>query len=60
MNNRDDLSMTRLANKSIAEAMMMLELSNAAVEKFGGDTVDDLKAAYCRYLARLATNRLSD
>ena len=38
----------------IAEAMVALVVAEAAMEKFGGDTLDEFAAAYRRYLARLA------
>lgn len=38
----------------IAEAMVALVLVEAALEKFGGDTIDDLTGSYRRYVARLA------
>jgi chorismate synthase len=38
----------------VAEAMCCLVLASAVLEKFGGDTLDDLLAAHRHYLARLA------
>lgn len=38
----------------IAEAMVALTLADALVEKFGGDTLTDVRAHYEQYLARLA------
>jgi chorismate synthase len=38
----------------IAEAMTAIVLADAMLEKFGGDTIDDLREAYTAYLARLA------
>ena len=38
----------------VAEAMCCLVLASAVLEKFGGDTLDDLLAAHGHYLARLA------
>ncbi len=37
----------------VAEAMVALTLASAALEKFGGDTVDDMKAARDAYMRRL-------
>ncbi len=37
----------------VAEAMMALTLASAALEKFGGDTVGDMKAARDAYMSRL-------
>jgi chorismate synthase len=38
----------------VGEAMVALVLADAALEKFGADTVDDVVAAMTRYVARLA------
>jgi chorismate synthase len=37
----------------IAEAMVALVLADAMVEKFGGDTVTDMKMAFDAYLQRI-------
>jgi chorismate synthase len=37
----------------IAEAMVAVVLADAMLEKFGGDTLDDLRQAYDAYLRRL-------
>ncbi len=37
----------------IAEAMVAIVLADAMLEKFGGDTLDDLRQAYDAYLLRL-------
>ena len=37
----------------VAEAMMALVLANGCLEKFGGDTVDDIRAGLGHYQARL-------
>jgi len=37
----------------VGEAMVALVLASALREKFGGDTVDDLKAAHSAYMRRL-------
>ena len=37
----------------IAEAVVLLELGKAMLEKFGGDHVDDLKAGLASYNKRL-------
>ena len=37
----------------IAEAMVAIVLADAMLEKFGGDTLDDLRQAYDAYLRRL-------
>jgi chorismate synthase len=41
----------------IAEAMAALVLADALLEKFGGDTVGDLRASVDQYLARLRDRR---
>ena len=38
----------------VCEAVVALVLADAVVEKFGGDTLADLKGAYDAYLARIA------
>jgi chorismate synthase len=38
----------------VCEAVVALVLADAVMEMFGGDTVDDLKAAHARYCARIA------
>ncbi len=38
----------------VAEAAVAFELARAALEKFGGDTVDDFVAAHAHYLQRIA------
>ena len=38
----------------IGEAVVAIELANALIEKFGGDSVEDLAAAYKAYLARIS------
>jgi chorismate synthase len=43
----------------IAEAMTALVLADALLEKFGGDTLGDLRASIHQYLARLR-DRLPD
>ena len=37
----------------VAEAMVALVLTEAVLEKFGGDSLGEVKAAHARYLARL-------
>ncbi len=37
----------------VAEAMLALVLADALVEKFGGDTLEELRASVARYLERL-------
>lgn len=37
----------------VAEAMVALVLAEAVLEKFGGDSLGEVKAAHDRYLARL-------
>lgn len=43
----------------VCEAVVALVLADAVLEMFGGDTLDDLKAAHFRYLDRIdpGTNR---
>ena len=38
----------------IGEAVVAIELANALMEKFGGDSIEDLAAAYKAYLARIS------
>lgn len=38
----------------VCEAVVALVLADAVLEMFGGDTIDDVKAAHARYLERLA------
>ncbi len=37
----------------VGEAVTAIELANAVVEKFGGDTMDDLKHTYAAYRSRI-------
>lgn len=37
----------------VAEAMVAVVLADAFLEKFGGDAMEDIKAAYAAYLGRL-------
>lgn len=37
----------------VCEAVVALTIAEAVLEKFGGDTVDDLTAAHARYLERV-------
>jgi chorismate synthase len=39
----------------VGEAMVAWVLAEAALEKFGGDTLDDFRAAYAHYKDRIAT-----
>jgi len=50
---RSDISVVPAAGV-VAEAMVMLTLAGFVVEKFGGDTLDDVKAALASYRARIA------
>jgi chorismate synthase len=50
---RSDISVVPAAGV-VAEAMVMLTLSGFVLEKFGGDTIDDVRAALERYQARTA------
>jgi chorismate synthase len=50
---RSDISVVPAAGV-VAEAMVMLTLAAFVVEKFGGDTMDDLRASLDRYRARIA------
>ena len=38
----------------VAEAMSALEIANALLEKFGGDSLSDIKPAFCAYLKRIS------
>ena len=50
---RSDISVVPAAGV-VAEAMVMLTLAGFVLEKFGGDTVDDVRAGMAAYAARLA------
>ncbi|HEV7604597.1 MAG TPA: chorismate synthase [Candidatus Limnocylindrales bacterium] len=50
---RSDISVVPAAGV-VAEAMVMLTLARFVLEKFGGDTVEDTKAALDHYRARIA------
>ena len=50
---RSDISVVPAAGV-VAEAMVMLTLARFVLEKFGGDTVEDTKAALEHYRARIA------
>jgi chorismate synthase len=39
----------------VGEAMVALVLANALIDKFGGDTIDEIDGAYRRYASTLAT-----
>lgn len=41
----------------VCEAVLALVLADAVLEMFGGDTIDDLKAAHARYLERVEQRR---
>lgn len=41
----------------IGESMVSLVLADAVLEKFGGDTIDDLRAAHEHYLGRISNRR---
>jgi chorismate synthase len=41
----------------VCEAVLALVLADAVLEMFGGDTMDDLKAAHRRYLERVDERR---
>ncbi len=45
------------AGSVVAEAMVALVVARALLEKFGGDHVDDTRAAYDAYLARIPWHR---
>ncbi|HEY8818828.1 MAG TPA: chorismate synthase [Candidatus Limnocylindrales bacterium] len=51
---RSDISVVPAAGV-VAEAMVMLTLSSFVLEKFGGDTLDDVRAALDHYRARIST-----
>jgi chorismate synthase len=38
----------------VCEAMLAIVLATAMREKFGGDTIGDMKAAHAAYVARVA------
>src|SRR5207342_885846 len=50
---RSDISVVPAAGV-VAEAMVLLTLASFVLEKFGGDTVGDIRAALDHYLARTA------
>ena len=50
---RSDISVVPAAGV-VAEAMVMLTLARFVTEKFGGDTIDDVRDAVARYGERLA------
>ncbi len=50
---RSDISVVPAAGV-VAEAMVMLTLASFVVEKFGGDTVDEIRASVERYRERIA------
>jgi chorismate synthase len=49
---RSDISVVPAAGV-VAEAMVLLTLASAVLEKFGGDTIDDVRAALAHYRARI-------
>ena len=51
---RSDISVVPAAGV-VAEAMVMLTIAGFVMEKFGGDTVDDVRAAVEHYRARIAS-----
>ena len=51
---RSDISVVPAAGV-VAEAMVMLTLASFVVEKFGGDTLDDVRAALEHYRSRIST-----
>ena len=51
---RSDISVVPAAGV-VAEAMVMLTIAGFVMEKFGGDTMDDLRAAVAHYRARIAS-----
>ena len=51
---RSDISVVPAAGV-VAEAMVLLTLAGSVLEKFGGDTIDDVRAALDHYRARIAT-----
>ena len=50
---RSDISVVPAAGV-VAEAMIMLTLADAMLDKFGGDTIDDTRDALERYVARIS------
>ncbi len=50
---RSDISVVPAAGV-VAEAMVMLTLASFMLEKFGGDTVEDVRSSLDRYRARIA------
>ena len=50
---RSDISVVPAAGV-VAEAMVMLTLASFVLEKFGGDTIEDVRASMERYRARIA------
>jgi chorismate synthase len=52
---RSDISVVPAAGV-VAEAMVMLTLARFVLEKFGGDTVEDVRANVARYRARIAAS----
>src|SRR5215213_1781011 len=50
---RSDISVVPAAGV-VAEAMVMLTLADAMLEKFGGDTIGDTRDALERYVARIS------
>ena len=50
---RSDISVVPAAGV-VAEAMVMLTLADAMLEKFGGDTIGDTRDALDRYVARIS------
>ncbi len=51
---RSDISVVPAAGV-VAEAMVMLTLADAMLDKFGGDTIADTRDALERYVARIST-----
>jgi chorismate synthase len=51
---RSDISVVPAAGV-VGEAMVMLTLAAFVIEKFGGDTIDDVRESLERYRARIAT-----
>jgi chorismate synthase len=51
---RSDISVVPAAGV-VAEAMVMLTIASFVLEKFGGDTVDDVRASMDRYRERIAS-----
>jgi hypothetical protein len=50
---RSDISVVPAAGV-VGEAMVMLTLASFVLEKFGGDTIDDVRAALEHYRGRIA------